>query len=323
MAALVRSVMRLLDQIALAREPVVIQRPSGQVLRLPGAGSRAGELAAAPLRYVLDPAASQQCAAFIGWNEGMFDPRNELLRVFADRFWLEWRQPDGEGPRDAAPRAGILVQAEGKGRRGVVQSFWEAPGREPEMAQARVEFDFDLPISGRANHWDVHRLTTARGGALARLVDHLLVRIEPQWLPELSAAGPQALRQAAGRICAVVWRDLVFALAFSALLVSTDRLAPTPVERERLNRQRAKRGKPLLLDHTEVTLSLGDDFQTGAGGQGGGGSSRPRRLHYVRGHMVRRYGKVFWRMSHLRGEGGADPLVRTVRVRGGRKATDG
>jgi hypothetical protein len=43
------------------------------------------------------------------------------------------------------------------------------------------------------------------------------------------------------------------------------------------------------------------------------GSRRPPRLHHVRGHLVRREDRVFWRMAHLRGHA-LEGLVRSRTV---------
>jgi hypothetical protein len=43
------------------------------------------------------------------------------------------------------------------------------------------------------------------------------------------------------------------------------------------------------------------------------GSRRPARLHHVRGHLVRREDRIFWRMAHLRGQA-LQGLVRSRTV---------
>jgi hypothetical protein len=50
---------------------------------------------------------------------------------------------------------------------------------------------------------------------------------------------------------------------------------------------------------------------SGSGGDGMG--RRGRRLHHVRGHLVRRGNKIFWRIPHLRGSARAGSIrTRTV-----------
>lgn len=56
----------------------------------------------------------------------------------------------------------------------------------------------------------------------------------------------------------------------------------------------------MRLLHIEVNAcleGLGEAERTGTGPIG----RRSPRLHHVRGHLVRRDNKVFWRIPHLRG----------------------
>jgi hypothetical protein len=74
-----------------------------------------------------------------------------------------------------------------------------------------------------------------------------------------------------------------------------------PVSRAAINRKRLANRRAPLLDHIEVNASL-DAVSTGDSAGEGGGRQSPR-LHHVRGHLVRREDRVFWRVSHLRGSG--------------------
>jgi hypothetical protein len=68
-----------------------------------------------------------------------------------------------------------------------------------------------------------------------------------------------------------------------------------------------------LLDHIEVSLDLRP--RNVERRSGNGISERaPPRLHYVRGHLVQRAGKSFWRSPHLRGDDTRSILSRTVHV---------
>src|SRR5258708_11567691 len=81
---------------------------------------------------------------------------------------------------------------------------------------------------------------------------------------------------------------------------------------ERLNRARAKSGKAALLEQIEVFAALLPEFQSN-GSNGSGASRRSPRLHHVRGHLVRRGCKLFWRVPHLRGSARAGSVrTRTV-----------
>jgi hypothetical protein len=84
----------------------------------------------------------------------------------------------------------------------------------------------------------------------------------------------------------------------------------------RLNLARERRGLPPLLEHVEVTASLAGRSAAGQAAAGSApGSARGKRLHHVRGHLVRRGDRVFWRAPHLRGKPELGEVkTRTVRV---------
>lgn len=293
--------MRLLDQVVQAVEPVEIDDMTGRH-RLPGCVERADALHACPLRWVLQPNVAQRCRDLLRTDRAMLVGENMLLRAPAPHFWIEWMDW-------GAGRTGLLVEASDDGRRGSVEVFWEQSGREPDYAQARLAFDFDATICQQAN---------AAVGRFAIEADqhplsaHLLIDILPEWVPHLSAAGVLAGRQALRHIAASVVASAEMLFAFSAIMLDRPEIDNKPADLGRLNRNRVARGKPALLDHLEVTFNLDGHA---ASGQRGGSERSGSRLHYVRGHMVRREGKAFWRRSHLRGDPGRPVRSRTVTVR--------
>jgi hypothetical protein len=101
-------------------------------------------------------------------------------------------------------------------------------------------------------------------------------------------------------------------LAFFLLLVTRPGLPRRPLMLERLNRIRARVGKPALLDQMEVHSPIMPEYQV-AHDQASAGFRRRSRLHHVRGHLVRRGAKLFWRVPHLRGSATAGLIrARTV-----------
>ena len=82
----------------------------------------------------------------------------------------------------------------------------------------------------------------------------------------------------------------------------------------RLNRSRARKLKPPLLDHIEVSCPLVPVTQASEGTNTlSAGPRRGPRLHYVRGHLVRRENEIFWRMAHVRGRASLGRIAsRTV-----------
>jgi hypothetical protein len=106
--------------------------------------------------------------------------------------------------------------------------------------------------------------------------------------------------------------DIPVLLAFFLLLTTRPSLPRRPLMLERLNMARAKTGKAALLEQVEVFAPLLPKYRSDFG-SGSGASRRSRRLHHVRGHLVRRGSKLFWRVPHLRGSARAGCLrTRTV-----------
>src|ERR1700704_584147 len=98
-----------------------------------------------------------------------------------------------------------------------------------------------------------------------------------------------------------VARDMPMILAFSLLLGARAALATRPVERSRLNKHRSTKNKPPLLDHIEVRCPLIDQVADHSAATASAEFRRGPRLHHVRGHLVRRGYRVFWRTAHVRG----------------------
>jgi hypothetical protein len=124
-----------------------------------------------------------------------------------------------------------------------------------------------------------------------------------------SIASKQAIaRHALGTIAP----DIPVLLAFLLLLGIRSGVSHRPQSFARLNRSRASAGKMPLLDHVEVHSPVLEPYRfIGVGGNSMG--RRARRLHHVRGHLVRRGNKIFWRIPHLRGSSRAGSIrTRTV-----------
>jgi hypothetical protein len=106
--------------------------------------------------------------------------------------------------------------------------------------------------------------------------------------------------------------DIPVLLAFLMLLGIRSGVSLHPKDYTRLNRSRAKAGRTMLLDHVEVRspLPAPHHFIDASGANLAG---RARRLHHVRGHLVRRGNTIFWRIPHLRGSSRAGAIrTRTV-----------
>ena len=71
---------------------------------------------------------------------------------------------------------------------------------------------------------------------------------------------------------------------------------------ERLNRQRARKGRAPLLDYTTIRIKLSRSLAQRAGADS---ERSAARLHVVSGHFKVRKSGIFWWSDHARGE--SDP----------------
>lgn len=306
--------MRLLDEVAQSRGPLVIDLPDGTSHDLPGAGASAQALAECPLRYVLGDEVYVQCMHVVTQWPDLLDPADPLLRLPVERLWLEWVEPAtvifaGDQPQ----RCGVLVTTEPGGRRGRIESFWHHPEYGAERAQVCVEFDLDRPLDRRHDDPAVFAVPS-EGCLVTALHDHAVLRVYDEWLGyfRLTRDGLRKLG-AIVEVCAQQVRsDLPMILAFCRLLRAraTDE---SPVTRAPLNRGRARRGHAPLLDHVEVAMRITD--ARAAPASNGHATRAAARLHLVRGHLVNRKGHLFWRSAHMRGTLAKRPIrSRTVTV---------
>jgi hypothetical protein len=89
--------MRLLDQVAICREPVRVSLPGSGIWELPGAASLASAVAEAPVRYVLGDEVREACHEIAArWPE-LMDPGSTSLRLPVSSMWIEWTEPDESG----------------------------------------------------------------------------------------------------------------------------------------------------------------------------------------------------------------------------------
>jgi hypothetical protein len=264
-------------------------------------------------RYVLDEFASIACTDLIRSADGMFDPASELLHLPSECFWLEMREEAFRpGDRPEGGRIGVLVQAERNGRCGFIRHFAARPDGICHEFPVWTEFDFDQPpdLSDRS-----FRLAHGEFGHLAKLLDHAVVHLDRHWASSPTIGDRQNPQQ---YFAEAVWFDFPLIAAFAALLNSPGIVATRKSDLHRLNRARARRRRPPLLDHVEVRLVLGEEPYYA--GSTAAHHRTPPRLHFVRGHMVHRSGKTFWRTAHLRGDTSKAILRKTVRVTAVRSA---
>jgi hypothetical protein len=325
--------MRLADRVAQCRTPFIVKNTKdGSVTHLNCATAYSKDIASCATRYVLSDELTRLCTALAYSKGARTLACADLLHVPAERVWVEWTEAPWQselarygfrGNFDSAclGRRGVFIQSTPQGRRGLLKTFWASGESEVNLLSSSMEayFDFDTregeepEVFGRQQRSSIAVSDNAAGDAdiLRRC---FRFRFERSWQDfyeksQLTSAQAIALSHHALGTIAI---DIPVLLAFFLLLATRPGLPRRPLMLERLNRARAKSGKAPLLEQIEVFAPLLPEYKS-ACGSGSGASRRMRRLHHVRGHLVRRGSKLFWRVPHLRGSARAGQVrTRTV-----------
>lgn len=316
--------MRLLDRVAQSTRRLGYVRAQGAAARdLASAADYAAALRECPLRFVLTDPLTALCTSLALAGGDRLHGCIDLVRVPAERLWVEWNDAarDAALPADvergaARPGpAGAWVQAAPDGRSGAVRTFWAAgTDGAPELSAMETWFDLDAPagpaVPGAGR--DVFRVADD-DPALDAIYARVRFRLEPSWARYYADAGLDAGAHAAvvRASLASVARDLPMLLALFLLTSARQAVRRSPVTRAAVNRLRAARGEAALLDHLEVHADLAGRDGDAPGDRGA--HRRGPRLHHVRGHLVRRRDRVYWRVPHLRGHATAG-VVRSRTV---------
>ena len=325
--------MRLADRIVQCRTPFIVRNTKdGSITHLNNAAAFAKDIDSCATRYVLSDELTRLCTA-LAYSKGASTLAcADLLHVPAERAWVEWTKAPWQNelalygfksPADSAHsgRRGAFIQSTPQGRRGLLRTFWADGESELNVLSSSMEayFDFDTregedpEVFGRQQRSSigVSDNVVGRADILRRC---FRFRFERSWQDyyeraQLTSVQATALTHHALGTIAI---DIPVLLAFFLLLATRPGLPRRPLMLERLNKARAKSGKAALLEQIEVSAPLLPEYKSG-NGSGSGASRRSRRLHHVRGHLVRRGSKLFWRVPHLRGSARAGSIrTRTV-----------
>jgi hypothetical protein len=317
--------MRLLDSVARCQSPLVIPSAldASTPIHVTGPSRFAPQVAACPLRFVLGDDLARASAELAFADGARLVGCLDLLRMPASNLWIEWNDEvhqrviyetrSAAGAESAATgrKVGILLRSSPDGLSAIGRTFWaDAAGDESaEVTLSPLETHFDL--RGEFEPADANDAisgafvdaTHSRNPATATLLGHVRFRFDETWADYYrpAAADPQFRhRLITESITSIAW-DAPLILAFLLLLSAKDATRKAPVSRAAINRKRLANGRALLLDHIEVNASLDAVSSVDPAGEIGGRQSP--RLHHVRGHLVRREDRVFWRVPHLRGSG--------------------
>jgi hypothetical protein len=289
-----------------------------------GPGDFAREVAQCPLRFVIADDLTRASAELAFADGDRLASCLDLLRIPASLLWVEWSDavhqqvicacgmaPPAE-PDALGRRVGVLLRASTDGRSATARTFWSAmaaDGRcEAQMSPLASYIDLDTKIEATVDpdamllRGDYASVTHGGDAGVADLLQRVRFQFDDKWRNYYSLAAPDACerRVIARASLGAVARDIPLLFGFFLLLSARGATRQMPVARGTLNRKRIERDRPPLLDHVEVHASLPE--LSAAREEGAtNGSRRPPRLHHVRGHLIRREDRVFWRTPHMRG----------------------
>jgi hypothetical protein len=338
--------MRLLDLVAQCRDPVVV--PSrvyrAQPFKVSGPTDFAHEIRECPLRFVIADDLTRASAELAFADGDRLASCLDLLRIPAPLMWVEWSdevhkqvsyecgfvaQPD---PHARGRRVGVLLRASPDGRSAIARTFWSVEAadgeREAQMSPVETHVDLDCrfePTVDPAAMLRGHYVSVTYGAdaGVAALLERVRFQFDDKWLNYYREAALElnAHQSIASASLAAVAHDMPLLLGFFLLLNAQGATRRMPVARGILNRKRLERHRAPLLDHVEVHACL-PEFSAAQKHDATGDSRRSPRLHHVRGHLVRREDRVFWRTSHLRGSALQGVVrSRTVCLSFGRRAS--
>jgi hypothetical protein len=307
--------MRLLDRVAHCRAPFRLaldDHPSAP-FQVTGPSCYAARVADCPLRFVLCDDLTRACAELAFADGARLAGCLDLLRVPSRNLWIEWNdevhqrviyETQSAADYDSASigrRVGAFLEGSPDGCRAVMRIFWaDSANDETEVTLSPLETHIDLR-GGLPATSDI-RIDQPGDPAMSCLLDHMRFRFDDAWAAYYQAAATNSRTQheVVRDSLAAVARDPPLILAFLLLLSAKDATRSIQVSRAVINRKREIHGHPPLLDHIEVRASLNTVQETDSGRFEAAGRQSPR-LHHVRGHLVRRDDRVFWRVPHLRG----------------------
>jgi hypothetical protein len=315
--------MRLLDLISQYRKPFVIapRAPDAQLVVMNGPSDFADRIARCPLRFVIADNLTRASAELAFADGDRLAGCLDLLGIPAPLLWVEWSdaihqqvicQCDivAQGDSNSQGRqVGVLLQAEPGGRSAMARTFWNVPAAESEVLMSPLEtyisLDERFEPSVNAEKMLLGEYASVHCGdpGVADLLERVRFRFDEKWSRYYRDSGldAESRERVVRKSLAGVAHDIPLLLAFFLLLNAKGATRPVAVQRDQLNRKRSAKKRPPLLDHIEVHASLPAQSAGSYEDDDGSNARRPPRLHHVRGHVVRRDNRVFWRTPHLRG----------------------
>ena len=243
------------------------------------------------MRYVIKDDLAELCRQLVFEQADLLGNCFDLIKLPSKVVWIEWCQPANDQFERTRERIGLLVRSDEEGRKGTIQVVWEIPDRPPDVEATRIIFDFENVAQLGSNKSFRHAEHD-----LSQVLEHF-------WLDPMTMSQDDRVMRA---VADGIWLAGPQLAAFCLLLLFKDEVEYRRSDPGRLNRKRQRQGRPVLLAHTEVHGRLFGQTREPATPStvpvGHDSMKRSTCLHHVRGHFVRRGGKVFWRRPHLRGD---------------------
>ena len=315
--------MRLLDHVAQSRTRLRLLAHDREPMEVTSAADFAGEVARCPIRYVLADDLTRACAELAFADGDRLAGCIDLIRIPAPALWVEWSDEVHQrviyecgstqqfDTNSRGRRVGTLLQGSPDGRIGYARTFWRdgpADGAH-EVAVSPLELHLDLRGAAAIARpgkdvFDGGFLSLSDTGddGVNALLECLRLRFDPRWARYYRsvATTEEARTEVVRGSLATVARDIPLMLALFLLMSAHAATRPVRIARAAVNRKRVRLGESPLLDHVEVHSAIQPADDEDQPAHAADGERRPPRLHHVRGHLVRRGLRVFWRTSHLR-----------------------
>jgi hypothetical protein len=309
--------------------------PGAAPIEVAGPSRFASRIAACPLRFVLGDDLTRACAELAFADGARLAGCLDLLRVPAQHMWIEWNDDvhkrvmyetgsiTGYDATSSGRRVGVLLLGSCDCYGALMRTFWTDAGADETSEPALSPIETHINLRGElAQPADISEVLSGGFAGIGHdaeavmndLLNHVRFRFDDSWAAYYRAAArnSKAQREVVLASLAAVARDAPLILAFLLLLSAKDATRLMPVSRAALNRKREAHGHWPLLDHVEVRASL-DAVQAATSDDVDSSGRQSPRLHHVRGHLVRREDRVFWRAPHLRGSA-ARGMIRSRTV---------
>jgi hypothetical protein len=260
------------------------------------------------------------------------------LRIPYTKLWIEWPEAgrqklrDTFSERDAIDsldrplpiRLGFLLETDEKGRKGTVTWAWNnhfiKKHEPPNICPISAFFDLDGDF---AQDSQIAAFIKANLASLWKDKPIQLEALLSIWRTSVHAPnewGVKYIKQTGStgwvvqNFYADVYGEYIMVWACLLLLTSSRKIVDySPVDMNKLNKIRRLSNKPLKLDHTIVSMHIGNDVRIHQQGVPLGFTRKSPRIHMVASYLNRRGDKHWIVQPYWRGSG--EMISRHIKVK--------